>query len=405
MHTGGAYIEAFIAFGFPALAVWLLTRRSWSLRLVGVLAVAATSYAMTVTFSRGGYAGLVIGLLVVAVGILRRKARFRLRRALVLAGLGAVTVAAAVPVLSGGFAQYRLARAADDLAFRLSHWSRAVQLMDGGVTSSLLGEGFGRYPTLYLYGGDGERPPGTYRIVGEGDNRFLRLGAGETVFLDQRVRIEPGKPYLLSARVRQTGDQGSLAIPICEKALLYSFECLWPDLQLEPPNSAGWTRLSAEIHAGKIGARGNWPHRPVKLSLHNAGADSVIDVDDVSLKTLDGREMLANGDFSSGAKRWLFVTDQDLAWHIHQQEVEMYFAQGALGLVAFSLLLLAVGRALRPAFWVGDSYAVAMAAGLAAFLTVGLLGSTIDTARLAMLFWLAAFLAVLLPPDVEHPEG
>jgi hypothetical protein len=158
-----------------------------------------------------------------------------------------------------------------------------------------------------------------------------------------------------------------------------------------------------EIDSGNLGGGGNWPHRPVKLSLYNPGGD-FIGVDDVSLKTRDGRELLENGGFSDGIERWLFVTDQDIAWHIHQQWVEIYFAQGLLGLTAFAVLLIAVTVVLWPAVLRGNLQATAFAAALVAFLTVGLLGSTMDTARLSMLFYLGAFCAGLLTQSIAHSK-
>jgi len=303
-------------------------------------------------------------------------------------------------VLTGEFAQSRLARAADDLDIRQAHWNQALQLMDDGVLTALVGMGFGQYPTRYLFNANVERTPGNYRLVQEGDLTFLRLGAGDSVYLDQLVAIEPGRQYQLSVRIRQPFGQAELTVPLCEKALLTSFDCQW--YQFEPSANgmdADWQAMSLPIESGSLGGGGHWPHRPVKLSLYNAGEENPIDIALVSLTSSDGGELLANGSFDEGMTRWLFVTDRDLAWHIHQQEIEMYFAQGLLGLLAFAALLLAVARRLWPALCSGDPFATAIAGALIAFLTVGLLGSTMDTARLAMLFYLGVLAGgLLLPP-------
>ena len=79
----------------------------------------------------------------------------------------------------------------------------------------------------------------------------------------------------------------------------------------------------------------------------------------------------------------------------------MYFAQGLLGLMAFLILLAAVTSNVLPAMLSGNLQATAIAAALAAFLTVGLLGSTMDTARLSMLFYLGAFFSLLLYPPSQ----
>jgi len=144
-----------------------------------------------------------------------------------------------------------------------------------------------------------------------------------------------------------------------------------------------------------VGRGGRWPHGPVKLSLYNSG-EGRVDVDALSLKTPEGRELVDNGEFEAGAERWLFLTDQDLAWHIHEQFVETYFAQGALGLLATAVLLIAAVVVLVPAIRAGRREAAAFAGALAGFLSVGLLGSTVDAPRTAMLFYLGALSAALL---------
>ena len=401
MHTGGAYIEAFIAFAFPALAVWVLMQVQWRWKLAGILLAAVATYAMLVTFSRGGYAGLVAGLMVVSLAVWHWQAARVRHRALTIAGLMLGAIAVAVPVLSGEFAQYRLSRAAQDLATRQAHWNHALDLMDDGIKTALTGMGFGLYPTQYLYQAIADnaanKTPGNYNVLRENDMTFLRLGGGKPVYLDQLVGVEPDTSYTLTARIRQPYGKAELRIYICEKALLYSFEC--NSYRLVPgagDANVSWHTVTLGVASGPLGSGGHWPHRPVKLSLYNSSAENPIDVAAVSLKSGDGRELLANGDFGNGVAHWLLVADQDLAWHIHQQEIEMYFAQGLLGLLALAVLLLAAVRRLWPALRAGNPYATAIAGALAAFLTVGLLGSTMDTARLSMLFYLGALAGALL---------
>jgi hypothetical protein len=199
--------------------------------------------------------------------------------------------------------------------------------------------------------------------------------------------------YRLTVRLRGAEAGAKLSVPLCEKALLYSFTCVWSGLTPEAPGQ--WQTLSLSIQSAEVGRGGRWPHGPVKLSLYNPGK-VMIDLDDISLKAPDGRELIGNGGFEDGAERWLFVTDQDLAWHIHEQFVETYFAQGLLGLLATAALLIAALTVLVPAIRAGRTEAVAFAGALAGFLSVGLLGSTVDAPRTAMLFYLGALGAALL---------
>ncbi len=402
MNTGGAYIEVFLAFAFPMLLVWILAVPGYWAKWLGGALLLMTGYATLVTFSRGGYGGLVVGLLVLLFGLALGRSQTARQQWLLLGGLLAGLSLVAVPVLTTGFAKERLSRSVADLEFRLGHWQHAISLMGDGVAPLLFGEGFGRYPDLYLFSERAERPPGTFKVVDEGVDRFLRLGNGETVYLDQSVAVRPDTRYRLSLRLRAESPGAELSVPLCEKALLYSFICVWTVLS-PSDDGAGWQRLEADIQSGNVGRGGNWPHGRTVLSVHNSGR-GIIDIDDVSLKAPDGRELIANGGFDDGAERWLFVTDQDLAWHIDEQFVETYFAQGLLGLSALAILLIAAAKVLWPAMRAGRLESVAFAAALAGFLSVGLLGSTVDAARTAMLFYLGALAAALLVRVGDEPR-
>ncbi len=400
MQSGGAYLEAFLAFAFPFLAVWVLSCPHWLAKSVGIALGGMTGYAILVTFARGGYAGMAAGLLTVAIGTLRHQAG-RPKAWLALASLGMIVAALAVPIASQGFARYRLERSGEDMHLRLKHWRQALDLRDESWLSSLTGTGFGRYPIYYLLYADYSKPPGGYAIRQEAGNRYLQLLPGESVYLDQKVAVEPFSRYQLSARIRVHGQGSGLTLPLCEKALLYSFRCQWLQLAPDPPSGA-WDQVTVRLNSGEVGSGGPWPHRPVKLSLANAG-DHPIDVDDLSLRTADGRELIANGDFEQGTLFWLFVTDRGSAWHIDQAAVEVLFAQGWLGLLALALLLYAVVKVLAANWWHDQRWALAWSGGLVGFLTVSLLGSTMDAARSSMLLYLAAFCIIWLAPKSIRP--
>ncbi|OUS09348.1 hypothetical protein A9Q89_13375 [Gammaproteobacteria bacterium 53_120_T64] len=399
MRTGGAYIEAYIAFAFPALLVVTLSQRRWLLQALGVVAIVMAVYVMFVTFSRVGYVALALGFVLVFVGWLNVADRLSKRKKTALfIGLGFVAVAVFTPLLSSGFAQYRLARSADDFTFRLNHWQQAIGLMDGGVLSKVLGEGFGQYPINHLLYADENELSSRYQLQQQVATNALILRAGKTAYLEQGINISPHQRYQLSLRIRQpeyiraTAASPALGIFICEKALLYSFGC-----SSEAVNTEGLTQQwREEVLVFDSADRGSdfWPPRPVKFSLHMASG--TIEITDLRLTKADGSNLLNNGDFSEGLKHWLFVTDQDLAWHIHQQWVEVFFAQGLLGLILLVLLLLVLARVLYRPLLRGDLQAVAFFTAFAALFTVGLLGSTMDTARSSMLFYLMAFCVALL---------
>ncbi len=393
MHDGGAHIEAYLAFAFPMLLVWmLLAQRRWQ-QALGVLLLGIAAYAVLVTFSRGGYGAFAVSLLVVVLGLLASAKPLPKTRWWGLVGVLALVGVAAVPALTTGFAGERLARTGADLDTRFAHWHHALGLMGNGPLTTAFGEGFGRYPLLYLFSPPPGQPVGTFEVRQHNGNGFLRLGKGDSVYLDQRVRVRAQTGYRLSLRLRGDELGAGLRVLLCEKALLYSFTCVWTNLTPEAPGQ--WQTLRVQVHSGQVGGGGRWPHGPVKLSLYNAG-NGAVDVDGLSLESPQGRELIANGGFEDGAERWLFVTDRAQPWHIDQLLVETYFAQGVVGLSAMALLLVAAFARLLPAIRAGRFEAVAFAGALAGFLSVGLLGSTLDAPRTAQLFFLGLFCAVLL---------
>ena len=397
MHTGGAYIEAFIAFAFPALVIWLLQQRRQATRILGYGLVILTSYALFVTFSRAGYGALLVSLIVLTIGLWRQQQPTGNKLPLALGGIALATLLVAIPVLTGSFAQQRLSQSMADLEFRLHHWQRALTLMDDGIMAKTLGTGFGQYPSRYLYRADPERPPGTYAIITNGLSPHLRLGAGETVYLEQVVGIDPAQTHTLASQLRFGQEQGQLSIALCRKSLLYSFQCQWLRFAA-PPKPADWQWHRQTLDLSPLESAHGWPKPPIKLALLNSGQGHV-DIDNMTLLGPEGNNQLANGDFAQGAERWLFLTDQDLAWHIHEQWIELFFAQGILGIVALVILLSAAGKALMPSLSKGDLPAYSLTSSLVAFLAVGLFSSTMDTARMLMLFYMSV---LLVPPFAAH---
>src|SRR6185369_9146145 len=64
------------------------------------------------------------------------------------------------------------------------------------------------------------------------------------------------------------------------------------------------------------------------------------DVDNLVLKDAQGRDLLANGDFSQGLAQWFFTSDRShLPWHVKNLFLHVLFEQGAVALVLHSALL------------------------------------------------------------------
>jgi VanZ family protein len=396
MHTGGAYIEGFLSAAVPFLFLCFLRVRRGAFRLAALVLFLATTYALMVTFSRNGYAAFGVALVLSSLAAIRQALVARTRpvsRGLAVMALAVAGLAVAVPIFQGQFAQERLSTISADLGVRRSHWADALRMRDQDELTALLGMGIGRYPETHFWRSEESRSA-TYRLLDESANTFLRLGSGDSIYVEQIVAVLPQRDYVLSLDVRSHGPGSSITVPVCEKWLLASYNCVWTSIKIEDTFGA-WIHLERQIGSGEI-ASGRWyARRPVWLSLYNPNPKLVVDVDNVRLQASDGHDLLANGDFSRGLDRWYFSTDSHLPWHIKNLPVSILFDQGWLGVISLGLLVaLALGRAARTA-WGGDFAAGAVLASLSGFLVVGLFDSLIDTPRFLFLFLLLAWLGVL----------
>lgn len=388
MHRGGAFVECYVAVAMPFLALRVIESRRWFVRAAGAALLAATSYAMVVTFSRGGYAAFGAALVVFFVlAIARGGATPRLAAVLVAAMLAV----AAVGLLSP-FAQQRLAQWGRDLATRQAHWRDALDMRDRGLLTAAFGMGVGRFPETHFWRSREPVQAASYRLQDDADTRFLRLGGGTgRLYIDQIVSDDLAPSLVLKLRLRANQPAATFELSVCEKWLLSSRTCAAATVRAG--DTAGvWTRVETRLDlAALVQGRTPWA-LPVTLSLHSPAHGTVVDLADIALTNSQGRELLSNGNFRHGLDHWFFSTDADPPWHIHSLPVSVLFDQGWFGVVAWStLLIMALCRGARQA-WRGDRHAAAGFAALVAFLVVGSLNTLIDDPRFLFLLLLLSWL-------------
>jgi len=391
MHIGGASIEAYLVLAAPFVWLWAWQRKQALAMLVAGGLYALAAYGVMVTFSRGGQAAFVVAALLTVAGFSRLIWKTRKQKISgILILLVGVLVAGLVawPILSGKFSQSRLANIKADIGTRTAHWQDALDILSQSG-NPLLGAGAGTFPAAFYWYSSAPARPATYALVSEGDNVFLRLGGGESLYFEQLVPIEPGRSYRIQLDVRASAKSAALTLPVCEKAMLYSFTCAWNTLKFSSGDGQ-WQRHEISIRTDRFGPPGSLLQRPVKLSMFNQDKTVLIDVDNVSLLDETGSDLVRNGDFSKGMQRWFFSTDSHLAWHIKNIFIHVLFEQGWIGLGAFVLLLAATGLTLLKRAD-HDAMALTLLISLASFLIVGLVDSLIDEPRLDFLFfWLLA---------------
>jgi O-antigen ligase len=389
MHIGGASIEAYLVLAAPFVWLWAWPRkRAWALMAAGGL-YALAAYGVMVTFSRGGQAAFVVATLLTLVGFSHLIWKARKRNApgflILLVGLVAAGLVA-WPVASGKFSQSRLATIQADIGTRTAHWQDALDILSQ-AGNPLWGAGAGKFPAAFYWHSSAPARPAAYAFAREGENVFLRLGGGESLYFEQVVPVEPRHIYRLQFDARASSDSAALTVPLCEKALLYSFTCAWNTQKISSGGNQ-WQRHEISIQTDRFGPPDSLLQRPVKLSMFNQDKTVLIDVDNVSLLDEAGRNLVRNGDFSEGMQRWFFSTDSHLAWHVKNLFIHVLFEQGWIGLAVIILLLAAAGLTLLSRAG-HDAMALTLFISLTSFLIVGLVDSLIDEARLDFLFfWL-----------------
>lgn len=407
MNLGGAYVECFLVTALPFVLARLWPPvPAWRLAAAGTLLLGAL-YAVMVTFSRSGYAALLISLGLSVALTLRSRGQRRARLAVALV-LALTTAGIALPVLLGSFAQRRLAAVDRDLVTREQHWQHSLSLIDHDLPTLALGMGLGRFAAVDLLRSAPEQRSASYRLMGgEGGEageggvdgqRYLQLGTGKAIYIDQMVAVRPGQRYQLQLRVRASAPAAALSIALCEKWLVTSATCVHASIGpgLSPQQ---WTDLSQALPSGAIGSH---PVRPVVLSFH-ANGPAMIDLASIQLSDADGRPLLHNSRFEQGMDHWYFSSDHHLAWHTKSMPLALFFDQGLLGLASLGALLgLALLRAGRSA-WRGSAAAVPWLAALAGFTTIGMVDSLIDAPRFLML-WLLLCLVAASPGQMRPAQ-
>ena len=395
MQIGGPYIEAYLVFALALVMLWGMLARRWPVLLLVGVAVAGGAYCLLVTFARGGYLGMGVALAVFALATVlpsRTVVRSEWRRRLVPLGLGLLVVAIGAAAFTSSYARYRLGKSGFDLGIRLAHWQDSLAMIDDSWRARLFGMGVGRYPETFLLKNRWGLIPGNFRYEAQDGKSFLRLGSGDSLYLGQIVPVSPGRSYALSVDVRAVRRAGRLDVYLCEKHILNSSDCQSYAIAVD---GQGWVQRRIQIDSRRLGHRiGFLPPAPVELSFTNQRAGSIIDLTRVQLTDDDGRNLVANSDFATGADRWFFTTDDYLSWRVENLPLQMLFDQGWLGLTAFVLLTVYLGVALFRSLGRGDALAGGLLAAFAGILTVGIFGSVLDSPRIALLFYLTFLLAL-----------
>ena len=405
MRLGGPSIETFLVFAMPFALLWLWLRPG-ILRGLAVLALLLFGLsALLVTYSRAGYLGAAgaLALLLVIAGIALFVGQRHSRWGLTAIVLVPALVAGGVAVQgTDTVAAQRMQQIEADLGARLDHWRHALNVQDENWRTTILGQGAGTFPLAYRLSRPPQAMPANFAFQTGNEQSRLMLGAGSSLYINQRVAPPSGDPYRLE--VRGSSDQPAmLGVYLCQKHVRYSFECAGERIRFAN-GDAEQEVFSTDLPTEHLRTEGPRPPRHLTLAVRNHTTGSVIALDEIQLNRPDGTELLRNSDFAAGRQHWYFTTDELWPWRVENQWLEIYFEQGWLGLVAFVLLttlamLFLADRAIRNNF----SYGLVLAA-LAGMLTLGIFSSVFYAPRLMLLFYFTLLLGVAAATNPGRPR-
>ena len=312
-----------------------------------------------------------------------------------------VLTAGVVAAFGGGaYMGDRFATGSSDFQGRVQHWKDGLSLLRTPV-HLLFGRGLGRFVDNHAFTAAANARPGDYRLRNESSNTYVtlvagthELGWGEVMRLSQRIPAFT-LPAFVEFDVRT--DQALLVhLEVCAKHLLYDGGCLVQ--KAHPVAKPGVWQTMKLPFAGTLPDPGPWyAPRLMEFSIALESPGQRADIDNLRLVEADGRDLLSNGDFSSGLARWFMTSDRyHLPWHMKNLAAHVLFDQGFVGL---ALLGLMVALALLRTTLTGARHhrlAPGVAGGLAGFLVVGMFDSLLDMPRVAFLFYFLVLLGLTL---------
>jgi VanZ family protein len=397
LHTGGGDVHAYLVLAIPFCAAWVLARPGAVRIVAGGVLFALASYALAVTFTRGGYVGYFGAIFVLAIALTLhwvRQRAWNIKRIAIAGVLALAGLTALLPIMMGPFMQSRLADMHGDAETRTRHWLRALDMMASPWSTALFGMGLGSFPRTFLLVARNDATA-TFSYKYEDGNGFVRLGSGRALYLGQWVSVEAGRNYTLAVDLRSSHPDARLGASICEKSEQNSFQCNELGFQVKETGT-NWQHQEIKFNSNNIGSGLGRFHlrRPVFFSFSNAERNAFIDIDNVRLLDESNRDLIANGDFTRGGARWYFVADDHLPWHIFNLWVQILFEQGWLGVLAFGAMVMVALMRLAGRVWRGDVFAGTLLAGISGFLLIGLTESLFDGPRVTTLFFLLLFAAL-----------
>ncbi|MEJ2346702.1 MAG: hypothetical protein P8090_15085 [Gammaproteobacteria bacterium] len=359
-----------------------------------VLHAATTSRWADTPYSNAVLIAAIVptSLLAAATALGYDASRLASRRTLIATLIALLGVAGLIVPSTGGYRmESRFSRVSSDLNTRLMHWKNVLTAFPDTTRALLFGAGTGRYPERYLLAHPRRSEKvGTYTFQQRDGNTFLRLGGGSDQQLGQRVSLRPHTPYVVSMDARTASRKLFVTIQVCYRNILYeyAYNSSCHKIKLYPRPDGQWHRLTKVFDSGKLGLTPWFEHWPTTITVSNYHPHTIVDVDNISLIAPNGRNLLSNGNFADGGDRWYSYNDfEHLPWHIKNLWLHVFFEQGLIGVIVFTIFTGYVLVQLYRDRHRRNAFSVALFSSLCGFLLLGVTGSPIDTPRIAWYFY------------------
>jgi hypothetical protein len=315
-----------------------------------------------------------------------------------IASLSCVLIILTIPSLFGSRMNARFETVNADFRGRIAHWQNAINIMDDDLMTTLFGQGIGTFPITYYWVTQQAKDVGGYSFIQKNQNTYVAFAGSSDVKLSQRIGLSPNNLYKLSVDVRTLDPEAMLQIRICHRQLINPTEwnpTCWLINEKIKNNNGQWQSLNYNVPSKNLGSLKSYLQAPLVITFENRREyefnlkkQTLLDIDNLSIKSPEEEELIKNGDFEKGIDHWYAYYDfNHLPWHIKNLWVSVYFDSGIIGLVMFVLL---IGYSLTNMFkqYLDKKYfSFACLLGVIGFLCVGCFGTMIDGPRISFLFY------------------
>lgn len=325
-----------------------------------------------------------------------------------IASLFCVLIILTIPSLFGSRMNARFETVNADFRGRIEHWQNAINIMDENLLTGLFGQGVGSFPITYYWVTQLAKDVGGYSFMEKNQNTYIAFAGSPDVKLSQRIGLSPNNLYHLSVDVRTSDPEALLQIRICHRQLINPTEwnpTCWM-VQENIKNTHGqWQSLNYNLPSKDLGSLEFYLKAPLVITFENRREygfnlkqQTLLDIDNLSIKSSLGEELIKNGDFEKGIDNWYAFYDfNHLPWHIKNLFVNVYFDSGIIGLVMSILLIGYSATNMFNQYSNKNYFSYACLLSVIGFLCVGCFGTMIDGPRISFLFYFIILINMASP--------